>query len=119
MPRLRKAARLRYSLLMAVGVILLATTRPYEGLLLCLPVAVALGHWMFWGKKRPSPSGLLRVSAAPVALILAAGAWMGYYNYRAFGNPLTLPYTVNRDTYAMAPYFVWQPLRPEPATGTK
>ncbi|MGB8886001.1 MAG: hypothetical protein WCC87_04715 [Candidatus Korobacteraceae bacterium] len=114
MPRLRKAARLRYGLLMAVGVILLATTRPYEGLLLCPPVAVALGRWMFWGKKRPSPAGLLRLSAAPVTLILAAGAWMGYYNYRAFGNPLTLPYTVNRDTYAMAPYFVWQSPRPQP-----
>jgi hypothetical protein len=28
---------------------------------------------------------------------------------------LTLPYTVNRSTYAMAPYFVWQSPRPEPA----
>ena len=24
-------------------------------------------------------------------------AWMGYYNYRVFGSPLTLPYTVNRN----------------------
>lgn len=114
LPRFLKAPRLRYTMLLAIGVILLANTRPYEGLLLCLPVTVALGHWLWVRKNRPSPGILLRLSAAPLALILAAGAWMGYYNYRAFGNPLTLPYTVNRATYAMAPYFVWQSPRPEP-----
>ena len=40
---------------------------------------------------------------------------MGYYDYRAFGSPLTPPYTVNRATYAIAPYYVWQNARPEPA----
>src|SRR5580658_3876043 len=37
-PRFMRAARLRDGLLLSVGVILLATSRPYEGLLLCLPV---------------------------------------------------------------------------------
>ena len=37
-----------------------------------------------------------------------------YYDYRAFGSPTTLPYTVNRATYAVAPYYVWQPERPVP-----
>lgn len=115
LPRFLKAARPRYSLLMALGIVLLAGTRPYEGLLLCLPVAAVLGHWLFFGKKRPTAVALLRLGAAPVALIVAAGAWMGYYNYRAFGSPLTLPYTVDRETYAITPYFVWQSARPEPA----
>ena len=115
LPRFMKDPRLRYSLLMGIGIVLLATTRPYEGLLLCLPVAVVLGHWFFGGKNRPTPAVLLRVSAAPLALILAVGAWMGYYNYRAFGNPLTPPYASNRSTYAIVPYFVWQSLRSEPA----
>ena len=39
---------------------------------------------------------------------------MGYYDYRAFGSPLTLPYTIARNTYAVVPYYVWQPLRPVP-----
>jgi hypothetical protein len=39
---------------------------------------------------------------------------MGYYNYRVFGSPTTLPYTVNRAQYGVAPYFVWQSQRPEP-----
>jgi len=114
LPRFMRTARLRDSLLLAVGVVLLATTRPYEGILLCLPVAVVLVRWMLFGKNRPSAAVLVRCAAAPLALIIAAGAWMAYYNYRAFGSPLTLPYTVNRATYAMAPYYVWQSQRPEP-----
>lgn len=113
-PRFVKTVRLRYSLPLAAGVILLATTRPYEGILLCLPVAVVLGRWLFSGKNRPAPAVLIRCTAAPLALIVAAGAWMGYYNYRAFGSPFTPPYSVDRATYAMAPYFVWQRPRPEP-----
>lgn len=114
LPRWLKAARFRYGLLMAVGIILLATTRPYEGLLLCLPVALVLGRWGLVGKTRPSVTVLLRNAAFPLALIVSAGAWMGWYDYRAFGSPFTLPYTVDRATYAMAPYYVWQSPRPAP-----
>ena len=114
LPRLMKTARVRYGLLMALGIALLALTRPYEGLLLCLPVAAALGHWAVRGKNRPRPGVLLRRAMAPLALIAAALLWLGYYDYRAFGSPVTLPYTINRATYAMAPYFVWQHQRPEP-----
>lgn len=115
LPRLMKTARFRYGLLMAVGIVLLIVNRPYEGMLLCLPVAVVLARWVFFGKNRPAPAVLLRRAAAPLLLIVAAGVWMGYYDYRAFSSPFTLPYTVNRATYAMAPYYIWQSPRPEPA----
>jgi hypothetical protein len=115
LPRLTKTPRLSYGMLLAVGIVLLATTRPYEGLLLCLPAAAYLGHWLLFGKNRPSNAYLLRLSALPLALIIAAGAWMAYYDLRAFGSPTTLPYTVNRATYAIAPYYVWQSQRPTPA----
>ncbi len=113
-PRFMKKVRLRESLLMAIGLILLATSRPYEGILLCLPVAFVLGRWVFFGSNRPSMGLLLRRTAAPLVLVLFAGAWMGYYDYRAFGSPLTPPYKIDRATYAVAPYFVWQSARPEP-----
>jgi hypothetical protein len=115
LPRLTKTPRLRYALLLAIGIALLATTRPYEGLLLCLPVSVYLGRWLLFGKNRPSKATLLRLSALPLTLILLTGAWLAYYDYRAFGSPTTLPYTVDRATYAIAPYYVWQSARPEPA----
>ncbi|MGB8028894.1 MAG: hypothetical protein WCF30_04435 [Terracidiphilus sp.] len=114
LPRLKKTARLRYGLLMAVGIVLLVLTRPYEGMLLCLPVAAALGHWAWRGKTRLRPVVLLRRAAVPLLLIVAAIAWLGYYDLRAFGKATTLPYVVNRAQYAMAPYFIWQSQRPQP-----
>ncbi|MGC2163725.1 MAG: hypothetical protein WA634_17590 [Silvibacterium sp.] len=115
LPRLmRGGARFRYGMLMAIGIILLATSRPYEGLLLCLPVAFVLARWIFSGKNRPPATVLFRMAALPLLLVIAAGIWMGYYDYRAFGHTLTPPYKVDRTAYAMAPYFVWQSARPEP-----
>lgn len=114
LPRLIKTARFRYGLLIAIGVVILALSRPYEGLLLCLAVGAALIHWGWKGKNRPAASVLLLRAAVPMALIFAALAWLGYYDYRVYGSPTTLPYTIDRARYAVAPYFIWQHLRPVP-----
>ncbi|MCI0409245.1 MAG: hypothetical protein L0191_11920, partial [Acidobacteria bacterium] len=42
-------------------------------------------------------------------------AGLGYYHWRVTGHPLRLPYQVHEATYATAPAFLWEPLRPEPA----
>jgi hypothetical protein len=114
LPRFIRSPRLRYSLTMAAGIVLLALSRPYEGLLLCLPVGFVLGRWVFFGKPRPTAVQVFRSAAFPLALILAAVAWLGYYDYRAFGNPLTPPYNVDRAEYAAAPYYIWQSPRSQP-----
>jgi len=114
LPRFMRSPQLRYPILMAFGVILLVYTRPYEGMLLCLPVAVALGLWLIQGKNRPSAASIALLSAAPLVLLLAAAAWLAFYDYRCFGNPFTLPYTIDRATYARVPYYIWQHLKPEP-----
>jgi hypothetical protein len=119
LPRIMRGVRLqdgmfRNGMLMAVGTVLLATSRPYEGLLLCLPVAFVLGQWILSGENTPPAAALFRLAALPLLVIVAGAAWMGYYDYRAFGNPLTPPYKIDRATYAMAPYFVWQHARPAP-----
>ena len=115
LPRFMRTTRFRYAMAMAAGVAILGLTRPYEGLLLCLPVVFVLGRWMWKGKNRPGATVLMRRTAAPLALIVATGVWLGYYDYKAFGSPTTLPYTVDRKTYAIAPYYIWQQPRPEPA----
>jgi len=114
LPRLMRTARVRYAFLMGTGVGILALTRPYEGLLLCLPVGFVLLRWLWKSRSRLGTAARARLIAAPLALGLIAVGWLGYYDYRAFGNPLTLPYTVDRATYAVAPYYVWQHPRPVP-----
>jgi hypothetical protein len=113
-PRMRRHRRVRDALLLGLGLAILANSRPYEGFVFSLPVAVALLLWVFrmhWTELRRA---LQRV-VLPLALLLAvtAGA-MGYYFWRGTGSPFHMPYQVNRETYAMAPSFLWQPPRPEP-----
>ena len=115
LPRFKRRPTFRYALLMAIGISSMFTTRPFESMLLFIPVAISLARWYALSPNRPTLSALARQTALPVALVVAVAAWMGYYDYRVFGNALTLPYTVNRATYAMAPYFEWQNPRPEPA----
>jgi hypothetical protein len=114
LPRFMRAARFRDGMLMAIGFSILAISRPYEGLLLSLPIGVLLGRWILFGKNRPTWTALLRRTAFPLALIIATCSWMGYYDYRVNGSPLTPPYKINRATYAVVPYWVWQHPGPEP-----
>lgn len=114
LPRFMRCARTRYTLLMALGAAILLITRPYEGLLLCLPVFIVLSYWAISSQHRPAAPALFRSITPALALLIAALTWLGYYDNRVFGSPLALPYTVNRATYAIAPYYVWQKLRPEP-----
>ena len=115
LPRLMKSVRVRDALILVSGVIILANSRPYEGLLLCLPVAWIIARWILAILNRPTAALVMRSAIAPLLILIAAGSWMGYYNYRNFGSALTLPYTVDRATYAVAPHFVWEKESPEPA----
>ena len=54
LPRLTRYARIQDGVLLAVGILILANSRPYEGLLLCIPVAAALTYWTMRGRARPS-----------------------------------------------------------------
>lgn len=114
LPRIRRAFRVRDLLWLAAGMAILANSRPYEGLLVCIPAVIALSWW-FVRQAQPPLSVLLRRIAPAVALLLLTLGFMAYYNYRVFGNIFTPPYKVDRETYASAPHFLWQSPRPEPA----
>ncbi len=112
LPRILLRRSARDGLMMALGAAILANSRPWEGALVCVPVVAALACWII--RERFPALVVMRSAAAPAALLLLTAAAMGYYNYRVFGNPLTLPYQVNRATYASAPVFLWESQRPEP-----
>jgi hypothetical protein len=113
LPRILRTARIRDALWMALGVAILANSRPYEGALLSVPVGCILLWWAAKQAKVPRVV-LLRRALLPLALLIAVAGLDGYYNYRVFGDPFTLPYQVNRATYASAPVFIWQRPRPQP-----
>ena len=103
LPRLRRGFRARDFFWMALGMALLANSRPYEGLLVSIPAVFALG---WWAVKNPRPRPPLRVliwRATPaIGLLLATVAVHRLVTTTAFsGNPFTPAYIVNRATYAV------------------
>jgi hypothetical protein len=114
LPRIKQSQRIRDVLILGVGLAILANSRPYEGFIFSLPIAVLLVSWLL-GKKSPSPRITLRRVVLPLTLVLMlTTAAMGYYFWRVTGNPVRMPYQVERATYAVAPYMIWQPVRAEP-----
>jgi hypothetical protein len=108
LPRLKRRMRLRDSVLLGLGVAILANSRPFEGSVLVLAVAAALAVWLVRGKGRV-------IALAPaVAVISISGAAMLYYNWRVTGDPIRLPHAANRAQYAVAQYFLWQEPKPIP-----
>jgi hypothetical protein len=108
LPRIKRHVRKLDAAIMAIGLFILANTRPYEGFLLGLGVAIALLAWML-GKNGPRARVSLAKIVLPLVLTLAPlAAWTGYYYYRVTGSPFHMAYDVNREMYAMGRYFLWQ-----------
>jgi hypothetical protein len=112
LPRILHRRSLRDSVLMGVGAAVLANSRPLEGLVFCLPVAVFLAIRLF---SQGSTDFRLKVASAllPAILVLACtAAFMGYYNWRVTGNAFLFPRVLYQRLYWDVPVFVWQPVKP-------
>jgi hypothetical protein len=106
-PRLRKRARIREAFLLAVGLAMMANSRPYEGLVFSIAVASGLLLWLK-GRKLPPAALLFRRVFVPAAcVLLVAAAATGYYYWRVTGSPFRMTYAVDRETYAVVPYFLF------------
>src|SRR5712692_4038518 len=109
MPRIVRRANTRDALLLGLGIAILANTRPYEGLLLCIPVA---GWFLWWlgGKTRSRVTPrtrIVRVFAPLAVVLLLTIGFIGYYNWRLTGSALLFPYALNSRTYRTTGLFLW------------
>ena len=98
----------------AAGFVVLLNSRPYDGFVLGLLSAAALG-WLLFGKDPVPLRSVATRAVVPAAVVLAlAASFTLYYNFRVTGNALELPYQAHDRQYAVAPMLAWAPLRPEP-----
>jgi hypothetical protein len=112
LPRIIHSRRPRDAVVLGCGAAILANSRPFEGLIFCLPVAIVLGCWLL---RRTSPGWrvtLPRVVLPCGLILLLCGSFMAYYNHRVTGNAFLLPYSVNDLTYLSTPPLAWQKIGP-------
>jgi hypothetical protein len=111
--RLAKKSSVSASVLGALGLMILANSRPYEGLALSLGAAIGL---IWWRRRRGRLAGLWKPRVLiPAALICLAGVtWIGYYDYRLTGNALLMPHMLHERTYSASSFIYLLPARPIP-----
>jgi hypothetical protein len=98
--RIVRSGRPAYAWILGAGLVILANTRMYEGLLFAIPIMVALAV------SRP-PAGVW----APLATCVTLGAaFVLLYDYRVTGHILQLPYAEYSRQYGYAPLFNVLPL---------
>jgi hypothetical protein len=112
--RIWRRASVGNALLLGLGIAILANSRPYEGLLFCVPAGVWVIWWLLGKiKSRDSISSRFRMVFLPVSVcILLTLAFIGYYNWRLTGNALLMPHVLNTRTYHTTPLFLWEHNKP-------
>jgi hypothetical protein len=110
----QRTARWRYGWLLGAGIAVLLNRRPLEGLLLTAGIGLMLTYWLFKKAERPLVRQVIRVAVPVLGILLPCVAFVGYYNARATGNPLVMPYVKGIETYGIARHDIFIPAAPEP-----
>ncbi len=108
LPRIMRWQRSRDAVLMVLGIAILASSRPYEGTVLVLAVFIVLVDWWFHQKKSSAAVIFIRTILPMFGLLLVTGVALMYYFWHLTGNPLQMPYQLNRATYGVSQPFYWQ-----------
>jgi len=113
LPRILAEPRASTAAVLGLGAAMLAINRPFEGMVVCLPVLVLLARRIVRGD-RPATELASTILLPPAAILTLTLGWLAYYNWRITGDPLTLPYLLFARDYLSAPTFVFQELREVP-----
>jgi hypothetical protein len=105
--RLIRSRRGVYTIPLAVGLALLANSRPYEGFLFAVPIAIALLVWLYRTRS-------FRVLVPTTALVAVVVVGTAYYNFRSTGSPTLMPYMANYHQYHFVRPFLGTGMDPQP-----
>jgi hypothetical protein len=105
-PRLMKSFHHLHAALLALGLAMLANSRPFEGLIFSVSVGVAV--LLIYGATRCFTILRRSLSISALLILTLTVIFMAYYNWRGTHNALVFPYTLNDKAYACSPNFIWQ-----------
>ena len=100
LPRLARNPTPRDSICLAVGLVILANSRPFEGLIVALPVMAAV-TWLVLCSRKTARIVLPSLLAVLIPACLA----MAILNVAITGSARQLPYSLYESTYNPAPIF--------------
>ncbi len=107
--RLIRKPDFKISLVLALGLAVMANSRPWEGFVVCAPALVVLIVFIIQRATKGKFKEIFNTAITPIAtVIIIIFAAMGYYNYRVTGNAFLTSYQVHQETYDIAPHFIWQ-----------
>ena len=107
--RIRTRLQVRDALAMSTGTLLLAISRPYEGSVFCLIIAVVvIASWYRRGLPTTWQGFMLKAVLPQALVLLAGGVCLAYHNQALTGNWRTMPYQIHESTYALSPCFLWK-----------
>jgi hypothetical protein len=117
--RISKHATAWNGIVLGLGVAILADSRPYEGLLFCIPAAAWFIRWLATSSNHDSTQHIALSSAhaktkvliSALIVLTTAAAFMGYYNWRLTGNAFLMPHTLRTRTYHSSALFLWERAR--------
>lgn len=106
--RITRSPAVLPSIVTAIGVGILANSRPYEGLLIAALPAAFLFVWLVTSRARTISWRMTHVVLPLVLALLSVGSLMAFYNFRVTGKAWELPYATYERTYATKPALMWQ-----------
>lgn len=109
-PRIVRSQKLRSTVPLGLGLVILMLTRPYEGALFSIPLVAML----VWSLRRRPWQFIAARAALVLAMVGVAFAWLSWYNYRGTGHALLFPYTVNYRDYHITGPFLFSRVQPIP-----
>jgi hypothetical protein len=105
-PDISRRSRVFLACGFSAGLMILATSRPYEGLAFSIPL---FAYFIYHLIKQRKQIQFVRDSLVPVFLIGTMGVVaMGYYNHATTGDTLLQPYPLNYRLYWPLPLFLGQ-----------
>lgn len=108
LPRIINSRRPRDAAILGIGATILANSRPFEGLIFCIPVFAVLIAWL-WSRQSPSLRETVPRTIVPIlAILILCGIFMAYYNWRVTGSPIIFPYILYERTHTNLKLLQWQ-----------
>lgn len=104
----------RHAATLGIGIAILFNSRPYDGFVLALVCGCALLWWLVRRSEISLSTAVKRIALPIAGVLVAAGAFTLYNNYRVTGNPLELPYQAHDRQYTVVSMLAWSAMHPEP-----